>query len=332
MENIKYVLIFLFLYFSISKIGDEAYTFDRIKVNNKACKMFYIYFPSKSQTQNTPLVIWLNGMIGLSNMFSLIEEIGPFRIDHLDKVSNNQFGWNLFSDLLLVELLGNGYSPCAVSLEEGSNTIPAADDILDLLVQLTKQYPRMNNQTIYLASEHLGTKIMLNLGLLLLRQKDPNLKFVLGGILLVNPIVSPVIQYKSLSYFIANSIGLSFTDFVRGITTELTQLLIAKTEDYSLAYNWFNHIYLFVHNAKKRPFFHRFNIKKECLDYPICNSYFEGSQFLTSHANEFKIYSKFLLINPSVISKNYNRFYESSINELETILNSSNIQLLLLWG
>ncbi|KAI1734115.1 carboxypeptidase S1 [Xylaria scruposa] len=90
---------------------------------------FFWYFKSQTDTQNAPLIIWMNGGPGASSMFGLFTENGPCSINSKLEPEPRLSSWNQFYNVLYVDQpVQTGFSydiptPGFLDLET-SNIIP----------------------------------------------------------------------------------------------------------------------------------------------------------------------------------------------------------------
>ena len=72
--------------------------------------MFYWLFPSRSDPDKDPLVIWLTGGPGCSSELAVFVENGPMRLEKGVPVKN-EISWNNNANLLYLDQpIGTGYS------------------------------------------------------------------------------------------------------------------------------------------------------------------------------------------------------------------------------
>jgi carboxypeptidase C (cathepsin A) len=64
--------------------------------------MFYIYFESKNDPANDPLILWLTGGPGCASEIALFYENGPYKVNG-HELTGNPESWNNFANLLYVD-------------------------------------------------------------------------------------------------------------------------------------------------------------------------------------------------------------------------------------
>ena len=81
-------------------------------------RLFYWLFRSRDYNDNAPLIFYLAGPAGCSEMPAVLEENGPFRIDnHTGQpfLTSNIYSWNAIADVLYIEQpIGTSYSDTRV--------------------------------------------------------------------------------------------------------------------------------------------------------------------------------------------------------------------------
>ncbi|CAD5217188.1 unnamed protein product [Bursaphelenchus xylophilus] len=98
-------------------------------------KLSYWLVESQNNTDNDPLLLWLNGGPGCSSFFGTIVENGPFRLDPGDDVElvlkENPHAYNTFANVLYLE------SPAGVGFSVNENPDFANDDNTTAIDNLT---------------------------------------------------------------------------------------------------------------------------------------------------------------------------------------------------
>ncbi|KAF4589883.1 Peptidase S10, serine carboxypeptidase [Ophiocordyceps camponoti-floridani] len=64
---------------------------------------FYWYFPAQENPENAPVVVWLNGGPGVTDMAGIFTEVGPCTIDKDLKQTANPNSWNKKHNMLFID-------------------------------------------------------------------------------------------------------------------------------------------------------------------------------------------------------------------------------------
>ena len=98
---------------------------------------------SQNPTQESPIIIWLQGGPGGSSQFGAFTELGPIRITN--RTFQSPYDWNILGhNIFFKQLLTVGFSyvknkdiPLASSVDQ------AADHLINFLYNLYKQWPAL---------------------------------------------------------------------------------------------------------------------------------------------------------------------------------------------
>lgn len=121
--------------------------------------IFYWYFDSRSDPENDPVVIWMNGGPGFSSMLGLFDEMGPCWLQAgADKAEPNPWSWNNNASLLFLDQpAGAGLSPLADGLPLPVREEDTAQDFQQFLNTFFLDiFPQKKNLPIHIASESYG--------------------------------------------------------------------------------------------------------------------------------------------------------------------------------
>lgn len=64
--------------------------------------LFFWYFPAESNGEEAPVILWLQGGPGVSSLFGLFEENGPFVVDK-DGVKQRKYRWSQNHHVLYID-------------------------------------------------------------------------------------------------------------------------------------------------------------------------------------------------------------------------------------
>lgn len=126
-----------------------------LQLKNPNKKFHYILHLADSDSENKPLVLWLNGGPGCSSLNGWILEHGPASYGP-DGFKNNPFSWNKEANMLYMESPGNvGFSYISSNLE---SDLKINDDItarenLEAILDFFNKFPSMKDHDFYLSGE-----------------------------------------------------------------------------------------------------------------------------------------------------------------------------------
>lgn len=122
-------------------------------------RLFFWYFDSRSDPENDPVIIWLNGGPGGSSMMGLFNEMGPCWLEPgaSDTVPND-FAWNNHASLLFIDQpAGVGFSSLAEGAPIPKGDIDGAQDFQTFLnIFFADVFPDKAHLPIHLAAESYG--------------------------------------------------------------------------------------------------------------------------------------------------------------------------------
>lgn len=160
---------------------------------NKDNHLFFWAFESRNDPANDPVVLWLNGGPGCSSLTGLFFELGPSSISEDLEPQYNEFSWNNNATLIFVDQpvnVGLSYSDDG---EEPHNTVIAEREMADFLAEFFKEFPQYAKNDFYVSGESYAGHYVPALAAELLERQAPNLK----GILVGNGLTDPLTQYTS---------------------------------------------------------------------------------------------------------------------------------------
>ncbi|KAF3023097.1 hypothetical protein E8E14_013385 [Neopestalotiopsis sp. 37M] len=161
--------------------------------------MYFWAFPSESNPQTDPVILWLTGGPGASGVtFGLFDELGPCLYAGNGTTKTNDFSWHSNATMLFVDQpinVGYSYSSQQVSTLRDSTT-----DLLDFLDGFMAGFPEYAEQPFYIAGESYGGSYVPALASRISdRQKSLNgvqLKINLQGIMVGNGLFDDVVQRR----------------------------------------------------------------------------------------------------------------------------------------
>lgn len=126
---------------------------------NSGDKHFYFaYFESRSQPEQDPLVMWINGGPGCSSMMGLLMELGPCAVDEGGETAHeNKDSWiNAASIFFLDQPIGVGFSYSSNPSDHANGTFAASEDIYAFMRLWYKAFPEAQSLPFSIAGESYG--------------------------------------------------------------------------------------------------------------------------------------------------------------------------------
>jgi hexosaminidase len=172
-------------------------------------QIFYWLFKARANgIDSPPLIIWLDGGLGYSNLETIFYESGPFRIDYYVNLEQNPTSFNANADVLYLDQpLGTGYSVTDDISRIPSSSEEITADLITFFKGFIAKFPEYKTRTIYLSGQGYAGKY-IHLFASLLQTSLPFLK--LGGITLGNPLIYPKSQFSTLGLYAYNAKLTSF--------------------------------------------------------------------------------------------------------------------------
>ena len=102
--------------------------------------LHYWFIESQNDPSSDPVTLWLNGGPGCSSLDGLVYENGPWHLNHTGGLFENDYAWNLNSNVLYLESpIGVGFS-YSDDNRYRMNDDTTADDNYDALLQFFEAY------------------------------------------------------------------------------------------------------------------------------------------------------------------------------------------------
>lgn len=205
--------------------------------------MFFWYFPAASQSESSPVVLWLQGGPGASSLFGLFTENGPFEVTSSGKVKARKYSWNLNHNLLYIDNpVGTGFS--FVDKDEGyaKNEVDVGNDLYSALLQFFTLFPNLQQNKFYVTGESYAGKYVPAISHTIhKRNGGAKLKINLQGLAIGNGFSDPLHQLEYGDYLY--QLGLIDTngrDQFHEFQKKGTDCI--KKEDYDCAFEVFDEL------------------------------------------------------------------------------------------
>ena len=128
-------------------------------LNVSEIKKFHYMFNIAPDSENKPLVLWLNGGPGCSSLDGWANEHGPMTLDDEGHFKLNNYSWHNEANMIYLESPGNvGFSYINSTAKEDlyvdDNT--TAKDNLQALLSFFEKFPEMKDKDFYISGESYG--------------------------------------------------------------------------------------------------------------------------------------------------------------------------------
>ncbi|TDH03484.1 hypothetical protein EPR50_G00163850 [Perca flavescens] len=168
--------------------GKEAWAYEEVR---EGAHMFWWLYPADTDSQNRPLVMWLQGGPGGSGSgFGNFEEIGPLNRD----LEPRKTSWVQAANVLFVDNpVGTGFSYTDRPDGYATDVATVASDMLVLLQHFFKKMAEFQSNPFYIFSESYGGKMAAAISLELTKAiAQGTVKCNFAGVALGDSWISPV--------------------------------------------------------------------------------------------------------------------------------------------
>lgn len=163
--------------------------------------MFYWLFPSRSDPDKDPLVIWLSGGPGCSSSLAIFHENGPMTITN-GEAALKDISWNNRANVVFVDNpIGTGYSNGSI-IDVPKFEPEVASQFEEFLLGFYKKYPAFKDRELYVTGEsYAGHYIPFVSAKILESQPLQDAGVNLAGVAIGNGLVSEYHQALGYSQF-----------------------------------------------------------------------------------------------------------------------------------
>lgn len=121
--------------------------------------MFFWFFPAANGARDAPILMWLQGGPGLSSLYSVFNEHGPFTVDKHHWLVSRQHAWTSTHSILYVDNpVGAGYSFTGHNDGYSSNQTAVGHNLYTAIVQFFELFPEYRENEFYVAGESYAGK------------------------------------------------------------------------------------------------------------------------------------------------------------------------------
>ncbi|KAL8418585.1 hypothetical protein RB594_001981 [Gaeumannomyces avenae] len=162
--------------------------------------LFFWHFQNKHIANRQRTVIWLNGGPGCSSMDGALMEVGPYRLKDKNTLVYNEGSWSEFANIMFIDNpVGTGFS--YVNTDSFVTELnQMADQFIQFLEKWFALFPEYQNDDLYFAGESYAGQHIPYIAKHILdrnKNKNPNERWNLQGLLIGNGWISPKDQYPA---------------------------------------------------------------------------------------------------------------------------------------
>ncbi|KAL4712861.1 hypothetical protein ACJJTC_011931 [Scirpophaga incertulas] len=160
--------------------------------------LWFWYFPAMNRpAADTPWMIWLQGGPGVTSLFGLFSEIGPFIVNKENKLEEIMYSWGKNHSLLFIDNpVGTGYSFTNDSRGYAKSHTDVGVDLYAGLQQFLTIFPELRQAPLTITGESYAGKYIPALGVKILRNKNDKQPINMQGLAMGNAWSDPVTLMK----------------------------------------------------------------------------------------------------------------------------------------
>ncbi|CAD8113648.1 unnamed protein product [Paramecium primaurelia] len=159
-----------------------------LRINDDGSKQFhYFMFPQQNQnmSDDSPVILWLNGGPGCSSLYGALNENGPFVFNlGTNDLRVNPYSWTNTAHMFYLE------SPATVGFsygDEHTSDASSAKDNLQAVIEFFKKFPELSTHQFYISGEsYAGTYIPLLANEIIEYNKNATKRINLIGLMIGN--------------------------------------------------------------------------------------------------------------------------------------------------
>ncbi|KPJ20357.1 Venom serine carboxypeptidase [Papilio machaon] len=184
------------------KLGFKSYSGFFTVNKTFRSNLYFWYFPPFSKTDESPVVLWLQGGPGASSLFGLFTEIGPL-VAKSGGFGLRRYHWALHYHLLFIDNpVGTGFSFTEQKTGYCRNEECIAENLFNALLQFFTLFPNLKSNELYIAGESYAGKYTVSLAMYIHRKNSEtnDVQVNLQGLALGNAYCDPVNQMDYGNY------------------------------------------------------------------------------------------------------------------------------------
>lgn len=179
-----------------------------LTVNDKYnSNLFFWFFPAEINPKIAPVVLWLQGGPGMSSLFGLFTEIGPYSISLQRKSVDRNISWHIHHNLIYIDNpVGTGFSFTESESGYANDEEDVGRDLLVALQQFFMMFPELQKNEFFVVGESYAGKYVPAVGYAILQdgfRKEPSQmkpKINLKGLAIGNGFTDPINQLNYGDY------------------------------------------------------------------------------------------------------------------------------------
>lgn len=120
--------------------------------------MYFWYFPSESDPENAPVLVWLQGGPGGSSLYGLFEEHGPYYLTKSNELKIRKTYWSQTHHVIYIDNpVGTGFS---FSEDAGysTNEVEVGENLYRVVYQFFKLFPNLQKNDFFVTGESYAGK------------------------------------------------------------------------------------------------------------------------------------------------------------------------------
>ncbi|XP_066137703.1 venom serine carboxypeptidase-like isoform X2 [Euwallacea fornicatus] len=157
--------------------------------------LFFWFFPSARNYTEDPVLLWLQGGPGVTSLYGLFAENGPFVIQN-DTILLREYSWHKnYSVLYIDQPIGTGYS--FTNGPVVTNQTQVGEHLYSALYQFFTVFSELQNNSFYVSGESYGGKYVPAISYTIHKKNPTSALFInLQGIIIGNGLSDPKYQFK----------------------------------------------------------------------------------------------------------------------------------------
>ena len=168
---------------------------------NSGDNMFYWLFYAEQNKDTAPVVMWLTGGPGCASEVAVFMENGPYKIDHEQNLSLNEWSWHKSANMIYVDNpIGTGFSNAASEDDYVQTENGVAAGLHHFLVKFVEANPEFKGRDFYITGESYAGHYIPAISYEIVENgSDIPLNF--QGSAIGNGWVNPYVQYPEYAKF-----------------------------------------------------------------------------------------------------------------------------------